>query len=266
MKFYKHLFVTIVFSTAIFMGCGKNESSENSKAKEESAISEVETAIPTLAQQDYATEDDGAVPALTDNSESIKPTIETDPEDFIYNLSQYDLTDDGYRMDECHGNHSEVWIYVFAENSMTYMTNRGAFKFGYYSDNLPENMGGFAQFYRDFMFQGCDPDEALENGVIYKIRMTLKPGEYCFSYPNGDLNTNIIALTQNLNTPYVGDGYYTEEDVENKNYEIVPLEYGESYVLFLMFGEEEWRKSDDVQEEFINWAKETAKGWGINID
>lgn len=184
-----------------------------------------------------------------------------------YDLTQYDQTDDGYRMDESHGNKCEVFIFVFAENSMTYMTNRGTYKFGYYSDDLPEEMDGYAQFYRQFMFQGCDPDEILENGVIYKIRMTLEPGTYCFTYPEGRHNTNIMALTQDFNTPIVGDGYYTAEDVRDENIEMVTLAEGCSIPLFIMFGDDDWRNSNSVQFEFKNWAKKTAEDWypeGVN--
>ena len=180
---------------------------------------------------------------------------------YAYDLTQYDQTDDGYRMDESHGNDCEVFIFVFVQDNMTYMTNRGTYKFGYYSDDLPSEMNGYAQFYRQFMFQGCDPDEALENGVIYKIRMTLEPGTYCFSYPEGRHNTNIMALTQDFNTPIVGDGYYTAEDVRDENIEKVTLTKGCSIPLFIMFGDDEWRGSNSVQFEFKNWAKAKAASW-----
>lgn len=180
---------------------------------------------------------------------------ESDGNNYIY--SDYEHDDDhGWRMVNHYGDGCLVGLYVFVQNNLSYQSTKGYYSFGCYSDRLPEDCNGYAEFYKDFMFTGSDPIAELENGSVYFVEFSLKPGDYCFAYPEGRLNSNIIPFTQDFNTPIVGDGYYTASDVRDDQLEIVRLPYNSQTPIFIMYGAEDWRMSGAVQYEFKAYAKE----------
>ena len=178
-------------------------------------------------------------------------------EAYAYDESDYDISEYGWQMDEYHGNTGHIDLIVLVQPNLTYKSTRGYYCFGCYADSLPKQCDGFAKFCRPFLVQGMEPFEDIENGNLYIVGMGVEPGKYCLSYPNARLcdENHILPLTQDLNTPFVGGGYYTAEDVRDENKEIVTIKDGDCVRVYMLYGSDDWRNSNAVQFEFKQWAK-----------
>lgn len=143
-------------------------------------------------------------------------------------------------------------------NSAGYGSDDYRYRFLYFSAVEPrEYENGYRCAGIDFeiISQSAFLIDEIEGGRIYSYTFGILPGDYCFASPGS--SGNVIALTQGLVSPIIGEGYYEEDDMteERCSYEVVTVHEGDHVQVYGMYIPPFGAYDSEMLDLFIEWAR-----------
>lgn len=117
----------------------------------------------------------------------------------------------------------------------------------YFTDGRTDTSSPMIYYFRA---ENADVIDTYKDYEIWHWAFRLEPGTYTFCEPDSN-NKQISLLTSSLGSSRYHDGYQEPEEIVVND--------GDEIVLFSMFGDWEWRKSDDVVEDLMDYAKQRSE-------